>query len=473
MKKTIAAAMLLAFAAPAHAQDAVYRARPDSVWYRKLNVYRMYVVRGGDTLGSPVTSLSVERQRWSGAAPLLRADVDELRLNVSRTRTHHVYAVTPQGKVETIDGQANLERGSYDAFPHLPPGGRLEPGTAWSDTVFRTRQTDAGPYVYSIVRRWRVAGRDGDGSVRVEGTGTLRYRDVYGDDAESRWWIDVSGPMSEHYRYDPATGTFREHGWSMDLRGSAGLPGASGRTDSVPAGLKSALTRRDVGRAAAEVLARDLPAGDTSYTSNGGARVLLHTVARTPGVIESGLGRNDGMVGTARSDWDGARQRSYQALWTDSTGSLGGFRIEPAEGGLRVHAARDTALQVPPADAWAMADDGMEEHLAPALAGLRTGQTIAVYHPFPRTWEIATVAVRELSGARAYILSAGGENTVLLVDASGDLLAVALGTGLGERLPAPGTERRRRVDALLQAMRGGRTSMRNRRTSNQMRARDA
>lgn len=452
MRFAFAAAALLAPTLPCAAQTAAYRPQPDTLVFRSLNEFRMYFVRGGDTLGGPVRKLDVEREAWAADGDGLRVSVTEQALDLARAETRHVYAVTPRGRITTIDGDPNLSRGVYDLFPVLPAG-PLTPGATWSDTVTRTRPDSAGPYIYSAVRDWRVAGIDADGTVRLEATGTLHYRDVY-HEGEIVWWIDVRGPLRESARFDPARGRRILQAWSMELRGTAGLPRDGGGRDTVPAGLVSALTRRPIAAAAAALLTRPLPGGDTSYTRNQRGTALLHTTGRVGTAVVSGLARADGMVGTARGEWTAGRMKRFEGVWTDSTAVPRRFIVAPAAGGLRVTGARDTVVPLPSGLPWAVAEHGMEEHLVPALARLPSESRLVPYHPYPGTLDTVTVRVRPLRGGRMYGLLNGDELTLLVVDDSGDLLGVGFSTGLGERAPAPGTARRARAEALFDQIRG-------------------
>jgi hypothetical protein len=452
MKFALATAALLAAALPCTAQAITYRPQPDTLLLRSHNEFRMYFVRGGDTLGAPVHELKVEREVWTASGDGLRAAVAEQALDLGRAETRHVYAVTARGRITRIDGDANLPRGGYDVFPVLPPG-PLAPGTAWSDTVTRTRPDSAGPYVYSAIRSWRVVGVEADGTVRMEATGTLHYRDVYHVEG-GLWWIDVSGPLHETACFDAARGRRTEQAWSMELRGTAGLPRPGGGVDTVHAGLISALTRRPVAVAAAALLTRALPGADTSFTTSQRGTALVHTTGHVGTAVVSGMARADGMVGTARSEWTPGAMKRFESVWSDSTAVARRFVVAPVAGGLRVTGARDTVVRLPAGLPWAVVEHGMEEHLVPVLARLPSESRLVLYHPYAGTVETVTVRVRPLAGGRMYGLMQGSDFTLLVVDDTGDLLGVAYSTGLGERAPAPGTARRARADALFGQIRG-------------------
>ena len=147
MKRPLATALLLlAAAAPARAQGGVYRAQPDTLFYRIVNDYRIWLVRGGDTLGAPVREVGVERQLWKAAGPELAVLRLRTGLDVRRQTRRDSLAVAPLGRVAAIDGDTNAPRGEYDLVPRFPRPLPLAAGAAWSDTLAKAHPTPGGPY---------------------------------------------------------------------------------------------------------------------------------------------------------------------------------------------------------------------------------------------------------------------------------------------------------------------------------------
>ncbi|HEX2205019.1 MAG TPA: hypothetical protein VHG91_17040 [Longimicrobium sp.] len=238
-------------------------------------------------------------------------------------------------------------------------------------------------------------------------------------------------------------------------------PPAAGAADTVPAGGAAPWTLEAGPEALARALPRELPAGDTSTTGTGRAVRLLHTVARGPDAIESGLASPDGAVATARSEWALGSIVRYTVLWSDTGAPV--EHVVEREGrqgrALRVRAAgRDTVVETPD-QPWAVADVGMEEHLvpilrAPLLGGLQF--PFAIFRPRTRSWDFYQATVRNAAGARLVSLAdSAGVVTHLLVSDEGDLLVAGRPGGAEERLPLPGSRRRDRVDDYVAMIRGG------------------
>jgi hypothetical protein len=324
-----------------------------------------------------------------------------------------------------------------------------------------------GDYAYQAVRALRVermADTLGGRMAVVRGTGRLRYRQVEPVDSAgtSFWWIDVSGPVDETFLFDPANGRMTAREWRMDLRGSGALPGAGGRMDTLPAGLLSMDTVRLVSAERARLVGRDLPAGDTSITAAAQGDILLHAVRRAGPDIESAFRLNDGTTMGVRARHEGGRAVRYALLHTRPHEPALERVVELQGGRLRVTGDRDTAFALP-RGAWAVADYGMEEHLAGAVArlgvdGAREGE-ISVLRPFTLAWDRAAVHLLPLEDVFVAVVrtqpEGGSEaSTVLVVTKDGDLLyAEGLQPHVSTRRPPDGSARARRVDALLAALR--------------------
>ena len=212
MTRTLPLLLLAALAAAPAAAQPRYRPQADTLYYESLNPYRMYVVRGADTLGGPVRSYSVQRQVWRAAGGVLTAQMHSQPLAVRSTpREARVLEVTPLGQVLTEDGEANKAFGQYDAFLRLPADGDLREGRVWHDTLSQVVPVPGGEYAFQTWRELRVeriADTLGSRVAVVRGTGTLRFRLTFPAGAENGggWWMDVSGPVHETFLFDVRNG---------------------------------------------------------------------------------------------------------------------------------------------------------------------------------------------------------------------------------------------------------------------------
>ncbi|HEV8264432.1 MAG TPA: hypothetical protein VGQ06_05730 [Gemmatimonadales bacterium] len=442
-QRLVAACALIAMtgAPPAAGQGAPatrYRASPDTTYFQGLNVYRMYAVRAGDTLGAPVHALSVERHRWRGrgGAEALELEIDKLDLDVQRGHSVDTLVVRPDGRVLTINGRADTAnpRGRYDALPRLPAGRvELRPGIAWTDTFSTAARVPAGDFIFKIARRARVTrivDTLGRPAVEVVVEGTVRYRDAYWTDSAAgrAWWIDVQGPMTETFWFDQARGRLLGRSWSMDLTGRAGFPD-SGRVDTVPAGLRSTDVHQLIDAVRARLLARPLPQRDTLITTRRGSRVLLHTSERGGDTVQAALARNDGLLGTARLELDRrARPRRYEAVWTDSTPEVGRQIVERWGDTLLLSGQFSRRYEVPDS-AWTIADHGLPELLVPVLLSLPAdslGHRLRVFRPYLNVWDEGRAALRRLPEGFLALVQMARDTvpTVYLIGPQGDLLLV-------------------------------------------------
>ncbi len=459
-------ALLAVLAAAPAASQARYLPQADTLFYENLNPYRMYFVRGGDTLGPSVRAFSIQRQVWRADGQGLRVDERQEFLQVHGRTRATVFQVTPRGIVRTVDGQANVEKGQYDLVMRLPADGDLHEGRVWHDTVDHAVPVPGGEYVYHAVRELRVermADTLGGRMAVVRGTGRLRYRHAEPVDsaAGTSWWMDVSGPVDETFLFDVDRGRMAVREWRMDLRGTSAFPGARGGMDTLPAGLLSMDTVRLVTAERARLMARPLP-GDTTVTAAAQGDILLHAVRRRGTEVESGFRLNDGTMLTARARHEGGRAVRYALLHTRPHEPSLERVVELVDGRLRVTGDRDTALALP-AGAWTVADYGMDEHLAPAVAHLALqGQVegeIHVLRPSALSWDRAQVTVVPVRDAFAVVLRMEPEGirdvtTVLVVSKDGDLLyAEGQPPNESTRRPPEGSARAKRLDLLLDALR--------------------
>ncbi|HEY0150590.1 MAG TPA: hypothetical protein VGB92_01255 [Longimicrobium sp.] len=202
---------------------------------------------------------------------------------------------------------------------------------------------------------------------------------------------------------------------------------------------------------------RSLPRGDTSVTMAGEKVLLTHTVARSREGVESGLEREDGLQGTARSEFDEDLPRSYTVLWTTADTAIA-LQVQRRGTRLQVSGARTATVPIPRNTRWAIADLGMDEHLIPTLRTIPQGTQgvpLAVFRPYSDRWDRLTVSVLGLVGATVIQLqSESGEIGRFIVTETGDLLygeALQLGTETlaSRRIPSAGSRRDERLQDLL------------------------
>jgi hypothetical protein len=422
--------------AAAPAAPARYLVARDTLSYELDNPFRLYWVRGADTVGAPQHQHSVETHAWRGPTAHPEVVIRQVALDVGRRTTVDTFTLAPDGRVETIGHRQPTSAQRTDLLLRLPASS-LTVGTRWSDTVRSAGTDPGGAQGYEVARTYRVVRRVDTLGVRgvadVAAQGTVRYRfGFWVDSAAGRAaWVDVAGPVTEHYLFDVARGRLLRRQWAMDLRGRGVSPAGA---DTVIAGLRSEETLALADSPRLRFLLAPLPGADTSvsFDTERGAAVLLHTVARAPDRIASSLTRNDGMVGVASVAFaaPGGRPRAYEATWADSAPALRTQRVSVRGDSLLVHRSgvRDTAVAIPAADtAWGVAGYAMEELLTPALLAVtRDGapHPFAVFRPFPGRWDAVTARAQERAGLVIVVLGFEGakDPEVLLLTPDGDLL---------------------------------------------------
>lgn len=450
-----ALSLCAAFTASAQ-QPASYQATATPRSYYASNPHHLYWVRGGDTVGTPITAAYFEQQEWGADAAGLRIRVRQLG-GLPRSEKVDTFRVTSNGRVVSINGDSATLRGRTDLLPRLPdPIRPLVPGTEWSDSVGTFRRAIAGDYVYMATRRYRVTRQLdtlGRRLVEIENDGYVRYRDEFRADsaAGTYSWLDVAGPERGSVLLDVEDGTVLLRRWEMQLSGVGGLPEAR---DTLPAGLRSAYRQALISDSVARLAMRPLPVGDTTVTVSGGSLLFLHTVRSSGDTVSSSFVRADGLIGTVFAVYEGGRPQLVRTLWTDSTGAR---RTEITARGSSLEVRDSTSRTVRiPREHWAIADYAMSEHLVPLFRSLPAdGQPrqIAVYRPVPARWDERRVVIQAIpEGIVATIQGPGPEEgEVHLVLANGDLLFVeTMGRSSAQRLPPPASTRFATLRAIIE-----------------------
>jgi hypothetical protein len=419
----------------------------------------MYWVHGNDTVGSPVREITVERERWKQLGDRLQVVVDDQMLSATRRVTSDTFVVDRDGRVASINGKPPGVHSRVDFLLHLPAR-PLEVGVRWADTLNSMSDGVGGQHRYRIQRAYQVAAELdtlGRHLERITATGTVGYRDGWWADsaAGTFYVIDVSGAVSESYLFDPRAGQLVTRSWKMDLRGNGIIPNDRGGRDTLPAGLLSEEKQSLLDPAAARIIGRALPQGDTSLTLDKGL-LFVHTVRRGGDTIESGFGRNGGLVGTARVVFSKGSPTSYRATWTDGFGPVKTDVIQRRADSLAIsHAGKDTMLAVP-AVAWGIADYAMQELLVPAILALPADAAphpFAIYRPHAAHWDSGAVVVRPIANANVVVLQmkADKQPQLLLITDTGDYLYGENSDPIGaQRVPTLGSRRRDQLNALLE-----------------------
>jgi len=441
----------------AHAQAPVYRPAPDTAYVTHVNPYRMYWVRGTDTVGQPVREIGVEKQTWRSTAGQLSAVVQQLTLNVTRQRRTDTITIAPSGRVLLINGKPPAVQSRTDFLLRLPAK-PLTPGTTWADTLDH-HSTGVIDHAYRVERSYRVRGpvdSIGRKLVRVDASGTVRYQDGWWADSSrgTRMWLDVSGPVTESFLFDPAAGQLVARSWEMDLRGRGSLPNEVGGQDTLPAGLHSSEEQTLISAELGRLVMRELPVGDTSMTVNQGA-ILLHTVRRSADAVESGFARNDGLLGVARASFANGLPVRYAAQWTEGVAPATERRVDRRGDSLVIRGGGADSVVAIPTERWGIADYAMEESLVPVLLAMPADSAphpFAVWRPFARHWDAGLVAIQPVTGGRIVAMRLGNDEkpSLLLITDDGDYLSGSNSGPTGaERVPSPGSARRATLEAWL------------------------
>jgi hypothetical protein len=466
MPRLIALLLALALAPGVATGQQQYRPPPDTVFVLLVNPYRMYWVRGTDTLSQPTHAVSVEAERWEQRKPGadLRVVVEHRDLDVHRRVKQDTFVVAPSGPVRTVNGHAPDMDERVDLLPRLPDRA-LRARLTWSDTLASSKTAaPGGRKTFSVIRAWRVDRLFDSAGTRmaaISAAGDLHYRDGWWTDSAASAFVtlDVRGPMTEHALLAITTGQLLERAWSMTLRGTGTISGEHG-VDTVPAGLISAETQRTLSSAQAHLLARDLPGNDTSMSYSTGP-ILLHVVDRHPEEISAAMARNDGLVGTTHARFANGLLVGYQATWTDTL-STRETKLDRVHDSLVIHdsGASDTSVAIP-VRWWAVADYAMNELLVPVFLSHPAdgaSDSFAVFRPFPRHWDIGVASLRPLGEnlVASYRLGTDTAATYLLITRDGDLLmAENSGPTGAQRVPLPGTTRRAQLQTIMDAMQKG------------------
>lgn len=463
LQAAVAAIGTAAIAATSPAQaPSRYRASGDTFHYETSTPFTLFWVDGADTVGVVRRDRGIEAHHWSGtdAAPVLT--IRRLVLDATRQASVDTVQVTPLGRVvrRGVSPGSSLRIDLLLRLPDAP----LAADTRWVDTVHVDGTDDRGPQSYLATRTYRVTrmidtlGRQ---VAEVHAEGEVHMRLTFRADSLGRGgWVQAAGPITERFLFDTERSALLWRDWTMSLVGRGVSPGA---TDTVPASLRSERVLRMAEDEHARFLLASLPHGDTSVTvvADGGAPVVVQTMAREPGRVAVGLTRNDGTVATASITSDGAGPRTYEATWSHPEAGFIRQQVEHVGDSLRLRTnpAADTTIAIPAAN-WAIADRAMPALLAPQLLALPrdgTPHRFAIFRPSSARWDHCTVTAQLGAGAVVVGISYEGEPDadVVLLTPEGEYLYAELGGPVPTRLLPLAKVQRAHLKAVLAQLNGG------------------
>lgn len=454
MKGYVAVALLcLAGASPCLAQSTAEYHRSSPQYWVTDTRQRLYLVRGGDTIGDPVRILTAYMEAW---------EREPRGFNVLRTTAHidlaygfstDTLTIDRRGRVLEINGGKDYGDGDWDAFLRLPASG-LAVGTTWSDTL---RYTYPGPRegLYEARQRYevtrRLEGREGDGlEIVVRGEVRLHGSSWSDSSAGSYSWHELAGPVEERFVFDPEMGQIYRRSWELLLTGIGGEHDGA-ITDTVPAGMWSRHTRRRVLPAHGLALMAELPGPDRSVTFQGENDYLfIHGQGRSGDSLYEGYRRPDGRAGTAEITLGADGPRTWSFSWVAPDTPSRTLRFE-ARGGILM---REGDQLSPPTEFWGIAPEGMSGVLGPSLARIPDGQRVefAINRPETGRWERVIVGRRSIGSANIYHIH--NESTadrlrkelILIFDANGHLLFERIMTATAPRtLRVPASAERQQL----------------------------
>lgn len=226
-----------------------YRTHNDTIIYESANEYRMYFVRGIDTLGQPIATRTIERHST-------RAARGQIELLVATEgveqpfQAQNTYEVTPRGQVLRVDGRpvAEVPNARVDVLPRFPgPATPPVVGLRWVDSVFVADTQSYGPTYYRVRREYRLQRLIDTLSTQLAlitsgGEMALRHGGWEDSSAGVLWWQEVKGPVTDTIWFDVRRGIVHSDAAHMVLSGSGG-GGPKKSVVTMPSGLRSSVRR--------------------------------------------------------------------------------------------------------------------------------------------------------------------------------------------------------------------------------------
>jgi hypothetical protein len=242
--------LLLAPQATVSAQRLAYQATEDTMRYLSVNTYRLYFIQGTDTLGSPVTTRTMESRMASAASGNLTMWVRLEGMDESTFRAEENYTVDPSGRLLAVAGQpfAEVPNARVDLLPRFPsPPNSVAVGLKWTDSVSLSGEQPYGSTSFEVRREYRVerlVDTLGTSVAEIVGLGQMRLRQGgwQNQARKQAWWQEVAGPVVDTVYFDVRHGVLVASVATMDLVGRGGAVGgpalASGLHSSIRLGPK-------------------------------------------------------------------------------------------------------------------------------------------------------------------------------------------------------------------------------------------
>jgi hypothetical protein len=459
------AGLALAPAAAASQDDAATLAPPptylpqgDTLWYERTGPYRVYWVRGADSVGWEGDDAAVEAHVWRAAAgDSLLGVLHRLAPGPERTIDVDTVLVDASGALRAVRGTGASWYALRDLLPPLPrEPGALEAGRTWVDTLTATWSDAFGEHTYALTRAvevWEVADSLGTRVARFRAEGMAELRITLPLDAAATVvaMLDVRGPVEETYRVDLSAGRVLARAWSARLEGDGEIRVEGDPPERLPAGMIARGTLASIGPDRARLLARPLPGADTTWaTSFEDGREALHTSATAEGRTVGGHALAGGVVSTVELRLE--RDRLGEVRW---------LRTAPGQPSREVHLGSPSGGMgvgaiVPPLEVEGLGYwiPGHEELLVPLAVALpvdSVGRRVAVWSVPDERWVEADLLLLERDGVVLAVFTFDRPLPVLsLLVEDGRILYVERGTD-GERGPLPGTPQRDYVDDLVRS----------------------
>lgn len=444
---------------PSPVARAAYAVQPDTLWYESENPFRLYWVRGADSLGWSGANSGAQAHVWSGRGDTLRVEVTEFALDAAREEAADTFAVSSSGRVLGIDGPGARPDGRWDLLLRLPEDGRqLVPGATWSDTLARSWSDEHGDHLYSVTRTlevWEVLDSIGARLARVHSEAEVAMRVAFVVDSTTSvvTTMDVRGPAEETFLFDLSGGRLVERTSAMHLRGTGTIDVPGEALDTLPAGLMSELTLTASTPERARRLARPLPGADTTYAQSFvDESIVTHTAGVGPEGIVGGWAAQTGEVSSVALSLEGAAPTRLSWLLTAPLRRDLEVQVRASRSGPR-SASGDVVPPPEPAEAWAFWVDGHEELLVPMALTLPVDsvpRAVALWDVEAADWLEAEALVLELEGHTLCVVTRSDDLPVLsvLVSSEGELLYAERGAQ-GERAPLEGSAKRDLVEGLI------------------------
>lgn len=400
-----------------------FRPQQETRWVESFTPFQLYGLRGTDTLDLDAhAGYTLQEWTWLQDSPQ-HVQVRSYYLDPPVVVPPDTYTATLTHQGDIVESHGSpVEPALWNRLlPHLPADGRLTRGRTWADTLTDSRG-GFNPFAMARIRAFRVTRVTDTLGTRVAVIdATMREIYHFRPHFKGEWgWMEGRGDGHATYLFDLRAGrviAFRESHTLPGLTAISRPAGAAGRTgglDTVPAVVHFPSVWRDVTGERADLLQR-LADAERSMSSVPGSRRRFSTyrIRISGDTVESLWVDGVERVMVARTIFSGGRVIRHS--WTETTATADRAAQLAAPGSA---AAGERSLDVPPgAEAWAVADVGMEDHLMPVLAALSRSCAnpclLTIYRPATDAWETRSVSFATITPSiRAAILTDPGKRVV-------------------------------------------------------------